>query len=79
MGKPVAPVEQRADTRPISGTRLIREYQGVAHCVRVRENDVEYQGRPKESLSAIARWIETSGRCFKRVRSGANAASAVGG
>jgi hypothetical protein len=46
-----------ASDRPISGTRLIREYQGVAHCVTVRENDFEYQGRPYKSLSAIARAI----------------------
>ena len=46
-----------ASDRPISGTRLIREYQGAAHCVTVRENDFEYQGRPYKSLSAIARAI----------------------
>jgi hypothetical protein len=46
-----------ANDRPISGTRLIREYQGVAHCVTVRDDDFEYQGRPYKSLSAIARAI----------------------
>lgn len=49
--------QTRADSRPISGTRLIREYQGVEHCVTVRDNDFEYQGRPYKSLSAIARAI----------------------
>ena len=49
--------QTRADTRPISGTRLIREYQGVEHCVTVRDDDFEYQGRPYKSLSAIARAI----------------------
>ena len=44
-----------AHDRPISGTRLIRDYQGVEHCVTVRDNDFEYQGRPYKSLSAIAR------------------------
>ena len=39
------------------GTRLIREYQGVEHCVTVRDDDFEYQGRPLKSLSAIARAI----------------------
>jgi hypothetical protein len=43
--------------RPIAGTRLIREYQGVEHCVTVRGSDFEYQGRPFKSLSAIARDI----------------------
>jgi hypothetical protein len=43
--------------RPIAGTRLIREYQGVEHCVTVRDNDFEYQGRPYKSLSAIANAI----------------------
>jgi Protein of unknown function (DUF2924) len=43
--------------RPISGTRLVRQYQGVEHCVTVRDEDFEYQGRPYKSLSAIARAI----------------------
>jgi hypothetical protein len=43
--------------RPLAGTRLIREYQGVEHCVTVRDNDFEYQGRPYKSLSAVARAI----------------------
>jgi len=47
----------RADPRPISGTWLIREWQGIEHCVTVRDNDYEYQGRPYTSLSAIARAI----------------------
>ena len=46
-----------AKDRPIAGTRLIREYQGVEHCVTVRDDDYEYQGRPYKSLSAIARAI----------------------
>jgi hypothetical protein len=46
-----------ANDRPISGTRLIRDYQGVEHCVTVRDDDFEYQGRPYKSLSAIARAI----------------------
>ena len=48
---------RRADSRPISGTRLIREYQGIEHCVTVRDQDFEYQGRPYKSLSAVARAI----------------------
>jgi len=46
-----------AKDRPIAGTQLIREYQGVEHCVTVRDDDYEYQGRPYKSLSAIARAI----------------------
>jgi len=48
---------RRADERPIIGTRLLREWQGVEHCVTVRESDFEYQGRPYKSLSAVARAI----------------------
>src|ERR1043165_5486363 len=48
---------KRLMDRPIAGTRLIREFQGVEHCVTVRDEDYEYQGRPYKSLSAIARAI----------------------
>ena len=47
----------RADSRPLAGTRLIREWQGVRHVVTVRVNDFEFEGRPYQSLSAIARHI----------------------
>ena len=47
----------RVDDRPIAGTRLVREYQGVEYCVTVRDDGYEYQGRPYKSLSAIARVI----------------------
>src|ERR1700747_2978138 len=36
--------------RPIAGTRLIREWKGLEHCVTVRQEDFEYQGRPYKSL-----------------------------
>jgi hypothetical protein len=45
------------DDRPIAGTQLIREWQGVEHRVTVRLDDFEYEGRPYKSLSAIARAI----------------------
>lgn len=45
------------ETKPIAGTRLIREWKGKEHCVTVRHDDFEYQGRPYKSLSAIARHI----------------------
>src|SRR6202023_1599989 len=41
--------------RPISGTELIREWQGVEHCVTVRADDFEYLGRPYKSLSWVAK------------------------
>jgi hypothetical protein len=47
----------RADSRPLPGTRLVREWQGVEHVVTVRPDDFEYEGRPYRSLSAIARHI----------------------
>ena len=45
------------DRRPITGTKLVREWDGIEHCVTVRDEDFEYQGRPFKSLSAIARAI----------------------
>jgi hypothetical protein len=48
---------QPAKDRPIAGTRLIREWQGVEHCVTVCDDGYEYQGCPYKSLSAIARAI----------------------
>ena len=47
----------RADAMPITGTRLIREWQGVEHVVTVTSDGFEWQGRPYRSLSAIARAI----------------------
>jgi hypothetical protein len=47
----------RADSRPMPGTRLLREYDGVRHVVTVRQDDFEFEGRPYRSLSAIARHI----------------------
>jgi hypothetical protein len=47
----------RVHDRPIAGTRLIREWQGVEHCVTVLRDGFEWQGRPYKSLSAVARAI----------------------
>lgn len=58
---------QPAKDRPIAGTRLIREFRGVEHCVTVRDDGYEYEGRPYKSLSAIARAItgtQWNGRVF---------------
>src|SRR5262245_32934056 len=55
-GKP-AKRARSAQDRPITGTRLVREWQGIEHSVTVRDDGYEYQGRPYKSLSAIARLI----------------------
>jgi Protein of unknown function (DUF2924) len=47
----------RADDRPLAGTKLIRAHQGIEHVVTVRDDGFEYEGRPYQSLSAIARAI----------------------
>ena len=47
----------RSNLKPMAGTRLIREYQGVEQVVTVLRNGFEWQGRPYQSLSAIARAI----------------------
>ena len=47
----------RGDDKPTAGTRLVREYRGVDHSVTVLHDGYEYQGRPYQSLSAIARAI----------------------
>jgi hypothetical protein len=47
----------RTDARPIAGTQLIREHQGVQHTITVLPGGYEWQGRPFKSLSAIARAI----------------------
>ncbi len=49
--------KKRADDRPIAGTRLIREWQGIEHTVTVLHDGYEWQGRPYRSLSAAARAI----------------------
>jgi hypothetical protein len=56
-GADLARRRRMAKDRPIAGTRLIREWQGVEHCVTVLDDGYEYQGRPYQSLSAIARAI----------------------
>src|SRR5258705_4958707 len=56
-GKPGTRPKGHSDRLPIAGTRLIREWRGIEHCVTVCGDDFEYQGRPYKSLSAIAREI----------------------
>ena len=43
--------------RPITGTRLLREWLGVEYVVTVTADGFEWEGRPYKSLSAIARAI----------------------
>jgi hypothetical protein len=59
-GGDVAVRRRRADDRPIAGTKLIREYQGVMQQVTVLQDGYEWQGRPYKSLSAIARAITST-------------------
>jgi len=48
----------RADRdRPITGTRLLREWQGTEQIVTVTADGFEWQGLVRPSLSAIARAI----------------------
>ncbi len=67
----------RGDDRPIAGTQLIREYQGIEHVVTVTRAGYEYQGQPYQSLSAIARAItgtRWNGRVFFGLRPSRSAA-----
>ena len=43
--------------KPITGTRLIREWKGVEHCVTVLDDGYDYMGQPYKSLSSVARAI----------------------
>jgi hypothetical protein len=56
-GKNITLRRIRQEQRPITGTRLLREWQGVEHVVTVTRDGFEWQGRPYQSLSAIARAI----------------------
>jgi hypothetical protein len=67
----------RGDDKPIAGTQLIREYQGVEHVVTVTRAGYEYGGQPFQSLSAIARAItgtRWNGRVFFGLRPSRSAA-----
>ncbi len=67
----------RGDDKPIAGTQLIREYQGVEHIVTVTRDGYEYGGQPYQSLSAIARAItgtRWNGRVFFGLRPSRSAA-----
>ena len=58
--------------RPMSGTRLVREWKGVEQTVTVLNDGFEWQGRPYQSLSAVARAItgtRWNGRAFFGLKS----------
>jgi hypothetical protein len=56
-GDPAVRSRRLSQDRPVTGTRLIREWQGIEHCVTVLNDGFEYQGCPYQSLSAVARKI----------------------
>jgi hypothetical protein len=49
--------KKRIAEKPLNGTRLVREWQGVEHTVTVTQHGYEYLGRPFKSLSAVANAI----------------------
>lgn len=53
---------RRVDNRPVTGTRLIRDWQGVPQEVIVGLDYFEFQGRRYKSLSSIARTITGTNR-----------------
>ncbi len=62
--------------RPMEGTRLIREWKGVDHCVTVLADGFEYMGQPYKSLSAVAKKItgtHWSGPAFFGLKKGKSA------
>ena len=49
--------KSRGTTKPVVGTKLIREHYGVEHVVTVLQDGYEYRGCKYDNLSAIARKI----------------------
>ena len=56
-GGKIAVRKKRADDRPISGTRLIREWNGRTIAVLVRDDGFVWEDRQYTSLSQIAREV----------------------
>jgi hypothetical protein len=76
-GGKVAVRRMRGEDKPIAGTQLIREYQGIEHVVTVTRAGYDYRGQPYQSLSAIARAItgtRWNGRVFFGLRPSRSAA-----
>jgi hypothetical protein len=57
QGKVVRKMRRASPNRPVSGTRLMREYQGEEHHVTVLHHGFDYRGQRYKSLSSIARVI----------------------
>ena len=51
------PRRQGSKIRPVAGTQLVREWQGVEHRVTVMDGGFLHGGKPYRSLSAIANAI----------------------
>ena len=45
------------DRKPIPGTRLVREWQGITHVVTVQPDGFDYDGQRYKSLSKVANTI----------------------
>lgn len=56
-GKPGRKAMIADPRKPVAGTRLVREWNGIEHSVTVLRDGFEWQGRKYRSLSAIARAI----------------------
>lgn len=56
-GKPGRKAMIADPRKPVAGTRLVREWDGIEHTVTVLRDGFEFQGRTYKSLSAIARTI----------------------
>lgn len=56
-GKPQRKLRLADPRKPTAGTKLVREWNGIAHTVTVLRDGFEWQGRRYNSLSAIARAI----------------------
>jgi hypothetical protein len=65
------PTKRATGNHPIPGTRLLREWKGVEHCVTALADGFEHQGQHFRSLSAVARSItgtRWNGRVFFGLR-----------
>ena len=59
-GKPGRKAMIGDSRRPVAGTKLVREWDGVEHTVTVLRDGFEFEGRKYKSLSAIARAITST-------------------
>jgi hypothetical protein len=57
LGDGARPRRQGSKSRPVAGTQLVREWQGVEHRVTVTDGGFLHAGKPYRSLSAIANAI----------------------